>query len=315
MKDKSIAIIGAGGLGRETRALLERTHQFAGFYDDRESSDDHLGTLDRISNTEYLNYLIAIGAPQVKKSIARLLNSGRRETEKFLGKGVLYFPVFDQYLERYQLPEELRFLPVVESRLKPNATSAAGASGLWQFMPATARAYELNVNRKVDERLDPHKSTEAAVSLLADLYEEFGDWGLALAAYNCGPSRVKRAIRKTGCNNFWDIRKYLPRQTQQYIPAFLAAVYVCRNFELHNLEPRFPEGAKSDDRLSHMMIIKKTHSLENSAPKNQLAGPMIGPPRGVFSTSFPLLSACSGSNSSLFLRKKNFYYSDPQRLV
>lgn len=175
----------------------------------------------------------------IAKPVEQLLGAGRRECEKMLGRAALYFPIFERQLKTRQLPEILKYLPVVESRLLPKATSSAGAEGLWQFMPETAKMYRLRMSEYIDERQSPYASTEAAVNLLADLYDEFGDWLLALAAYNCGPRRVQRAMRLEKCTNFWDIKHRLPRQTQKYIPRFLAAVYVFEQPELHGLKTRF----------------------------------------------------------------------------
>ena len=178
---------------------------------------------------------------QVEQYILEYLTLGRRETEKMLGRSSLYFPLFEYYLSKSQLPDELKFIPFIESRLQPYAKSSVGATGLWQFMPATARHYQLKTSDAIDERLDPHRSTQAAIELLAQLYEAFGDWSLALAAYNCGPGRVKKAIRMTDCHNFWDIKHLLPKQTQRYIPAFMAAAFVVEFAELHGIEPRAPK--------------------------------------------------------------------------
>lgn len=177
---------------------------------------------------------------QIEQVILDYLGPGRRETEKILDRSTVYFPIFEHYLKKYNLPVELKYIPFIESRLQPHAKSSSGAIGLWQFMPATARGYGLKTNEYLDERLDTHRSTEAAVEMLSELYRNFGDWSLALAAYNCGPGRVKRAMRKTGCNNFWDIKAFLPKQTQKYIPAFLAAIYVVQYSQNHQIFSNIP---------------------------------------------------------------------------
>ena len=184
---------------------------------------------------------------QVEQYIIEYLTNGRRETEKLLGRTTVYFPLFEHYLQEHQLPDELKYIPFIESRLQPDAKSAVGATGLWQFMPATARSYRLKTTDNLDERLDPHRSTQAAVALLAQLHKEFGDWGLALAAYNCGPGRVKKAIRKTGCDNFWDIQYLLPRQTQKYIPLFLAASYVVKHAHRYGIAALVPKHLPVDN--------------------------------------------------------------------
>ena len=134
-----------------------------------------------------------------------------------------FLPMISDSLTKNGLPAALRFLPVAESRLKPGISSPAGASGIWQIMKRTGRNCGLVINGQVDERLDPQKSTKAAIDLLKKLYAEFGDWTLVLAAYNCGQSKVRRAINQTGCADYWAIKHLLPSQTRKYIPAYLAA--------------------------------------------------------------------------------------------
>ncbi len=185
--------------------------------------------------------LEALSSPEVKKHIQGYLGPGRKATEVMLGRATYYFPLFDDYLAANNMPQVLRYLPVVESRLSPRAVSYAGASGLWQFMPATARAYDLRIDSTYDERNDPEASTRAAVAFLQDLYGEFCDWYLALAAYNCGPAQVSRAIRQTGSVDFAKIQPLLPRQTRQYIARYIAAAYLLSFYELHGLEPYLPE--------------------------------------------------------------------------
>lgn len=179
--------------------------------------------------------------PSVQTFISEFTTYGKKGSEAMLGRTVLYFPVFEYYLNQYGLPSQLKYLAMVESNLRPNATSDAGAAGLWQLMPSTAQQLGLHVNTYVDERRDPHESTEAAVRFLADLYKQFGSWELALAAYNCGPGNVQKAIRTGGSKDFWKIREYLPAQTQVYVPRFIAAAYLAEYYSLHGLQPAFPE--------------------------------------------------------------------------
>ncbi len=148
-------------------------------------------------------------------------------TQRMLEKRDLYFPLFEKYLKQYNLPEELKYLSLIESGLEPRALSNKGAGGLWQFMPYTARGdFGLRVDGVVDERFDPEKATEAACKYLKQLYRVFGDWHLALAAYNTGPGNVKRAIRKCGRSDFWGIYNCLPKQTRAYVPQFIAMDYM-----------------------------------------------------------------------------------------
>jgi len=157
-----------------------------------------------------------------------------------LGSANFYNPIFEEALERYGLPLELRYLPVIESALRPTATSRAGAAGLWQFMIGTGKRYGLEVNTLVDERRDPIKSSEAAAHYLSDLYDMFGDWSLAIAAYNCGEGNVQKAITRSGGQegaDFWSIYNRLPRETRGYVPAFIAATYIMNYYCEHGIVP------------------------------------------------------------------------------
>jgi membrane-bound lytic murein transglycosylase D len=173
------------------------------------------------------------------KSFIDLYGSRRRElTERMLGLGALYFPLFEEQLDLYDVPLELKYLAVIESALNPTARSRAGATGLWQFMFHTGRMYGLNVSSYVDDRSDIYKSTEAAARHLRDLYDIYEDWSLVIAAYNAGPGNVNRAIRRAGgVKDFWLIRRFLPRETQNYVPAFIAVTYVMEHAEDHNMYP------------------------------------------------------------------------------
>ncbi len=149
-----------------------------------------------------------------------------------------YHPMFEEALSRYGVPEELKYLSIVESAMNPQATSRVGAAGLWQFMYSTGKLYDLEVNSVVDERRDPYKSTVAAARHLSDLYRVFGDWQLAIAAYNCGSGNINKAIaRSGGKRGFWDIYYNLPRETRGYIPSFIAVIYVMNYYEEHGLQP------------------------------------------------------------------------------
>ena len=158
-----------------------------------------------------------------------------------LGASNFYNPIFEEALERYGLPLELKYLPVIESALRPSATSKAGAAGLWQFMIGAAKLYGLEVNTLVDERRDPYKSSDAAARFLRDLYDTFGDWGLAIAAYNCGSGGVQKAIARAGNQegtDFWTIYHRLPHETRGYVPAFIAATYIMNYYCEHGIVPR-----------------------------------------------------------------------------
>jgi len=160
-----------------------------------------------------------------------------------MGLSSYYFPLFEEILAKYNLPLELKYLPIIESALNPRAISRVRASGLWQFMYGTAKIYGLEMNSFVDERFDPIKSTEAACRYLRDLYEIYGDWHVVLAAYNCGPGNINKAIRRSGGEqSYWDIYNKLPKETRAYIPTFIGATYVmnyAKEYQLTPIEPSF----------------------------------------------------------------------------
>lgn len=170
-----------------------------------------------------------------------LYRNDARKAALVTGRAVLYFPIMEAALAKHGLPEKLKYLPVVESALNPYAVSPVGATGLWQFMPGTASDYGLKVNDYLDERRDPHKSTEAAIAYLQNAYEKYGDWALALAAYNAGGGRVSRAIKRGRSKNFWVIRRYMPRETRNYVPAYIAATYLMEYYKDYGVQPTYPE--------------------------------------------------------------------------
>jgi membrane-bound lytic murein transglycosylase D len=171
----------------------------------------------------------------VKRYIEVYTVKKRKQVEYMLGVGKYYFPIFEQALDIAGLPLELKYLPVIESALNPKAFSRAGASGLWQFMYSTGKIYGLEGNSLVDERRDPIKSTNAAVKYLKDLHNIYNDWALVIAAYNCGPGNVNKAIRKAGGKrDYWAIYNYLPRETRGYVPAFIAATYTITYYKEHD---------------------------------------------------------------------------------
>lgn len=174
----------------------------------------------------------------------------RDYTKEIVRKSTLYFPIFEEYLKKYNLPEELKYLAIVESGLRPQIISRAGAGGLWQFMPYTGSMYKLHQDWYIDERFDLYESTEAACKYLSSLYSMFGDWELALAAYNSGPGNVRKAIRKSGYKKgFWEIYRYLPRETRSYVPQFVAVAYTMHYAEEHNLLPDEPAYLLENDTL------------------------------------------------------------------
>ena len=196
-----------------------------------------------------------------KPYINKYANQMKRSVSVMLAAMNFYRPIFENALEKYNLPYELEFLPVIESALRPGATSPAGAAGLWQFIPSTGKRYGLVINILVDERRDPVKSTDAACRYLRDLYNRFGDWSLAIAGYNCGEGAVQKALARAGGREgktFWDIYNYLPRETRGYVPAFVGATYIMNYYCEHGISPMrasLPEQAdtvvvKNNVRLS-----------------------------------------------------------------
>lgn len=175
-------------------------------------------------------------------------------TEKAMGLSQYYFPMFEEELEKANLPHSLKYLAVVESALNPFATSPVGATGIWQFMYGTAKMYDLKINYFIDERRDPAAATRAAVKFFKDLYSIYNDWLLVVAAYNCGPGNVNRAIRKSGGKmDFWSIRQYLPEETRGYVPAFIAVNYVMNYTAEHNL---YPTPLKTLPTQSDIVMVK-----------------------------------------------------------
>ena len=198
----------------------------------------------------------------VRKYIDRYCERLRPSVSIMLGACNFYNPIFEEALESYQVPLELRNLPIIESALHPNAVSRAGAVGLWQFMIGTAKKYGLEVTSLIDERKDPIKASYAAAHMLKDLYDIFGDWSLAIAAYNCGPGNVSKAIRRSGGKkDFWGIYQYLPAETRGYVPAFIAANYVMNYYCDHNICPVGTTLPQATDTL----LLNKNVRMEQIA--------------------------------------------------
>ena len=193
--------------------------------------------LEKIEQVVDLNY-----NPVVKRYIQMYTEKKRDLVEVMLGLSAYYFPIFEETLDKYDMPLELKYMAIIESALNPVARSRVGANGLWQFMYGTAKNLRLEITSFVDERRDPVKATDAAARYMKLLYDVYGDWQLAIAAYNCGPGNVNRAIRRSGGKaDYWQIYYRLPRETRGYVPAFIAAMYTFEYYNEHNLVPRYPD--------------------------------------------------------------------------
>jgi len=188
----------------------------------------------------------------------------RSYLSRMMGLSRYYFPIYEQIFNETGLPVEIKYLSIIESALDPHAVSRVGATGLWQFMHATARMYELRMDRHMDERKDPVLASYAASRYLLEGYERFGDWLLAIAAYNCGPGNVQKAIQRSGKENpdFWTISPFLPKETRNYVPAFIAMTYMLEYHEEHGI---FPEGEVP--QVGEIQLI----SLQNPVPFSTLA--------------------------------------------
>ena len=176
--------------------------------------------------------------PVVKRYLERYLKFGTSRLSRMMAHGQYFFPMFEEHLDKYNMPLEIKYLAVVESALNPKARSYVGATGLWQFMYGTGKIYDLKVNSYVDDRNDPLKSTEAACQYMLKMYDVFKDWNLVLAAYNSGPGNVRKAIRRSGGKtSYWEIRPFLPRETSAYVPLFIAASYAMEYGHLYGIGP------------------------------------------------------------------------------
>lgn len=203
--------------------------------------------------------------PALENVIKSFLKNRSKSFERQMALAEYYFPMFEEKLSKYNLPLEIKYLAIVESALQPKAKSKVGAGGLWQFMPATGKQYKLDISTYVDERHDPLKSTEAACHYMMNMYEIFGDWSLVLASYNCGPGNVSKAIRRSGGKtDYWEIRKFLPQETANYLPAFLATMYIYEFKKEHGLVPKKAELTYFETdtvMVKHAMTFKQLSDL------------------------------------------------------
>ena len=200
---------------------------------------------------------------EVKKKIKQYTISQRSASEVLLGRISIYFPLIESKLRERGMPDDLKYLAVIESGLIPHAKSGAGAAGLWQFMKPTARQYGMKINRTIDQRRDPEISTDAALDYLQYLYNKYGDWALAMGAYNCGPGNMNKAIRKANSKDFYKVSKYLPRETKGYVPKFIAMSYLMNYYYSHELTPNMPNSNVLNTSTSR--VLGKINFKELSA--------------------------------------------------
>jgi membrane-bound lytic murein transglycosylase D len=205
--------------------------------------------------------------PSLESVIKSYLKNRRKTLAKLMALSDYYFPMFEQELDKYNLPLEMKYLAIVESALNPRAQSRVGATGLWQFMYGTGKMFGLDVSSYVDERSDPERATEAACKYLKSLYESLEDWDLALAAYNSGPGNVSKAIRRSGGKtNYWNIRQHLPRETAGYVPAFFATMYIFEYAKEHGFTssgPRIPYIATDTIRVKKRISLEQVAQVAN----------------------------------------------------
>ena len=274
------------------------------------SDSIYIERLQRIPSVVELSY------NKIVRNYIHVYTKQRREgVSRMVGLSDYYFPKIEEIFEGYGIPTELKYMAVIESALNPRAVSRVGATGMWQFMYGTARMYDLTVNSYVDERRDPIKSAHAAALFMKDLYAMFNDWTLVIAAYNCGPGNVNKAIRRTGGKrDFWEIYYHLPRETRGYVPAYIAATYTFNYYKEHNLSPIYPEIPIATDTIliSENLHLKQVSEVLNIPLKalqdlNPQYKENIIPAKG---TSFPITIPIEYIGSFIDLQDSIFNFKD-----
>lgn len=237
--------------------VLEETPSFKNYNFEYKKRLDSLQDQVPLPYNEYVQKYIEI------------YSSRKDQMGKMLGLSDYYFPIFEQALKDNDIPEVMKYLPIIESNMNPRAVSRVGATGIWQFMFATAKGYGLKMDNYVDERRDPVEASHAAAAYFKDAYAGLGDWLLAIAAYNCGRGNVDRAIKKANSRDFWDIRPFLPMETRNYVPAFIAAVYVMNFSKAHDIDKQDAEIALGTDivqvdRHVSLSVLAKALDVEEA---------------------------------------------------
>lgn len=202
----------------------------------------------------------------VMEEVTSLCENRKRDAETIMGRTYMFFPMIEQVLSENNVPTDLKYIAVIESSLIPYVKSRQGASGMWQFMEGTADMYDLKMTKYVDERLDVAKSTAKAASYLKRLYKKYSDWTLVLAAYNCGDGTVDRAMKKTGLTDYWSLAKHLPKETQRYVPRFIAVMYLDNYYQDHEINPRY-----ASDLLTKTATIKVFDKVDFKKVSKELA--------------------------------------------
>jgi len=242
---------------------------YAGNIEEAQIIEQRVYNLNTVVNLKYTS--------KVADKINFYINEHRAISEVLLGRVTIYFPLFENVLREKGMPESLKYLPIIESGLRPDITSKAGAAGLWQFMKSTAKMFDLSINRTIDERRDPLKSTYAAADYLQHLFDIYQDWTLAIAAYNCGPGKVNYAIKKSGSTDYWELEKYLPKETRNYIPKFIAATYLMNYYHEHEIIPQEPNENLKNTATAKVFSKVNFNTLSDSFELDMNVIKMLNP--------------------------------------
>lgn len=294
----------------ENKWLLEPKKQSG---NDNEDTFSSLVLMDQLEELNYSTPFQISHNPTLERYIRVYLNDRRESISKLMDKASYYFPIFEEYLDKYDLPMEIKYLAIVESALNPNANSPSGAKGLWQFMYATGKQFNLNVDSFVDERFDPLKSTEAACKYLSSLYQTFNDWDLALAAYNSGPGNVRKAIKRSGGKqNYWEIRQFLPQETRGYLPAFYATFYIFEYAKTHDIKPIRSELTYFEIDTVHVNKQLSFATIQKNIPINNKLLKALNPQykRGIipYSNNKKFVLTLPENLIGLFIENENSIY-------